>query len=147
MLVTHRRLRLGRSLSAGLALVLAFASVAQAATGRVRISIAKAGFIVGVGGGTGTLDFKGRRYKLRVDGVTAGTIGIARADLIGTAYNLRQPEDIAGTYSVGSAGISVIGGGKAARLSNENGVVLELKGRQIGVEASLDLGGVSVRLE
>ncbi len=138
---------LGRFAAALLALAVAGTSVAEAATGRVRFNIAKAGFIIGVGGGSGNLQFKGRNYRLRVDGITAGTIGVARADLVGKAYNLRRPEDITGSYSVGSAGLSVIGGGKVARLQNEKGVVLELQGRQLGFEASLDLGGVNVRLD
>ena len=136
-----------RLAAVAVALAVLGTSVADAATGRVRFNITKAGFIVGVGGGSGTLQFRGRTYRLRVDGITAGTIGVARAELVGNAYNLRRPQDISGAYSVGSAGISVIGGGKVARLQNEKGVVLELQGRQAGFEASLDIGGVNVRLE
>jgi hypothetical protein len=65
----------------------------------VRMRITKAGFIVGVGGGTGVLHFKGHTYRLRIDGISAGTIGVASADLAGTASNLRTAADIAGTYT------------------------------------------------
>ena len=43
-------------------------SLAYAATGAVRFHIVKAGFIVGIGGGSGTLNFKGRNYRLSIGG-------------------------------------------------------------------------------
>jgi hypothetical protein len=113
----------------------------------VRITVTKAGFIVGVGGGTGTLTFKGKRYPLRVGGISAGTIGVARTDLVGTASNLRTAEDIAGAYSGVSAGLAIAGGRKVARLQNSNGVVLELRGRQVGFDVSLDLGGLTISIQ
>ena len=120
---------------------------AFAETGTVRIRIAKAGFIIGVGGGSGVLHFKGKSYRLRVGGVSAGTIGVAQADLVGTAENLRTAADIAGSYSAVSAGLAVAGGGKTAQLKNSKGVVLKLRGQQVGFELSLNLSGVSIALE
>ena len=132
----------------GAAVILASAAwPSYAETGTVRVRIAKAGFIVGVGGGSGILDFKGRNYRLRIDGISAGTIGIAPADLVGTASNLRTASDIAGTYSAVSAGVAIAAGGKTARLQNQKGVVLELHGTQVGFELSLNLSGVTVSLQ
>jgi hypothetical protein len=122
-------------------------SQSRADTGSVRLKITKVGFIVGVGGGSGTLNFQGKSYRLRIGGVSAGTIGVAGVDLVGTASNLRTPADIAGTYSAVSAGIAVAGGGKVATLQNSNGVVLQLQGKQVGFEASLSLGGMTVSLQ
>jgi hypothetical protein len=116
-------------------------------TGSVRLKITKVGFIVGVGGGSGTLNFKGKSYRLSIGGVSAGTIGAAGADLVGTASNLRTAADIAGTYSAVSAGVAVAGGAKAATLQNSNGVVLQLQGRQVGFEASLSLSGLTISLQ
>jgi hypothetical protein len=122
-------------------------SRSYADTGSVRIKITKVGFIVGVGGGSGTLNFKGKSYRLSIGGVSAGTIGAAGADLVGTASNLRTAADIAGTYSAVSAGVAVAGGAKAATLQNANGVVLQLQGKQVGFEASLSLGGMTISLQ
>ena len=116
-------------------------------TGSVRLKITKVGFIVGVGGGSGTLHFKGKNYRLSIGGVSAGTIGMAGADLVGTASNLRTAADIAGTYSAVSAGVAIAGGAKAATLQNSNGVVLQLQGRQVGFEASLSLSGMTISLQ
>lgn len=90
-------------------------SQSNADTGSVRLKVTKIGFIVGVGGGSGTLTFKGRQYRLSLSGVSAGTIGVAGADLVGTATNLRVAQDIAGTYSAASAGLAVAGGAKVKR--------------------------------
>jgi hypothetical protein len=116
-------------------------------TGTVRLRITKAGFIVGVGGGTGVLNFKGHTYRLRIDGISAGTIGVASADLTGTASNLRTAADIAGTYTAISGSIAVAGGGKSARLQNARGVVLDLQGPQVGFELSLSLSGATITLQ
>ena len=118
-----------------------------AETGSVRLKITKVGFIVGVGGGSGTLTFQGKRYRLNIGGVSAGTIGVAGMDLVGTASNLRTAADIAGTYSALSAGIAVAGGAKVATLQNANGVVLQLQGRQVGFSASLSVSGLTISLQ
>jgi len=122
-------------------------SRSYAENGSVRLKITKVGFIVGVGGGSGTLTFKGRHYRLSIGGVSAGTIGVAGADLVGTASNLRTAADIVGSYSAASAGIAVAGGGKVATLQNSNGVVLQLHGRQVGFEASLSLSGLTISMQ
>jgi hypothetical protein len=122
-------------------------SQSYAETGSVRLKITKVGFIVGVGGGSGTLTFKGKHYRLSIGGVSAGTIGVAGMDLVGTASNLRTAADIVGTYSALSAGIAVAGGGKVATLQNSNGVVLQLQGRQVGFSASLSVSGLTISLQ
>jgi len=122
-------------------------SQSYADNGSVRLRVTKVGFIVGVGGGSGVLTFKGKHYRLSVGGVSAGTIGAAGADLVGTASNLRTAADIVGTYSAVSGGVAIAGGAKAATLKNSNGVVLQLHGRQVGFEASLSLGGLTISMQ
>jgi hypothetical protein len=118
-----------------------------AETGRVRLKVTSVGFIVGVGGGSGTLTFRGKTYRLRLSGVSAGTIGASGMDLVGTAANLRTAADIAGTYSAASAGLAVAGGARVVTLQNANGVVLTLEGRQVGFQASLSVSGVTISLQ
>ena len=123
------------------------ASPSSAETGRVRLKVTSVGFIVGVGGGSGTLTFRGKTYPLRLSGVSAGSLGVAGMDLIGTAANLRTAADIAGTYSAASAGLAVAGGARAVTLQNANGVVLTLEGRQVGFQANLSVSGVTISLQ
>jgi hypothetical protein len=138
-----------RYITVALALACAPVLVAPvvAATGTVSIQIAKVGLIVGVGGGKGTLVFQGRRYPLSVGGLSFGaTIGMSKADLVGTASNLRRASDIAGTYTAIGAGVAAGGGASSIRLQNAKGVVLDLRGRNIGLELNASVSGVEISL-
>jgi len=146
MLTLHRTLRSGLI---ALAVTLSPGVVASgwAATGTVYVEIAKAGFIVGVGGGRGTLVFQGRRYPLSVGGLSIGaTIGASKADLVGRAYNLRRASDIAGTYTAVGVGAAAGGGASSIRLQNARGVVLDLRGRNIGLELNANVSGIEIGL-
>jgi hypothetical protein len=146
MLRLVRTIRLGAVIFA-MAMLAGLSTPSSAETGQIRISAGKAGFIVGVGGGSGTLTFKGKTYRLSVGGISVGTIGIAQVNLSGTARNLRTAADIAGTYSAVGAGIAVVGGTKVAQLQNGNGVVITLRGVQVGVDLSLNLSGMTISLQ
>lgn len=119
----------------------------QADNGTVRFRVGSAGFIVGVGGGSGTLTFQGKTYPLRIGGVSVGMIGVSSADLVGRARNLRRASDIAGTYTAVGAGLAIAGGASTARLQNANGVVLEVRGTKVGFSASLDLSGLQISMQ
>jgi hypothetical protein len=129
-----------------LSVMLAIATPSQAQTGTVRLNVVKAGFIVGAGGGSGTLHYQGHNYRLSVGGLSLGTLGVASADLVGTASNLHRVSDIAGTYGAAGAGFTFVGGGQVATLQNEKGVVLTLRGAQVGFQASLGVGGMTISL-
>jgi hypothetical protein len=118
--------------------------VAHAQAGAVHLKIVKAGFIIGFGGGSGTLVYHGRVYHLEVGGVGIGSLGIAGAELRGVAQNLHNPYDIAGTYGAAGAGGTFVGGASAVRLQNDKGVVLELHGAQMGFHVNLSLGGMTI---
>jgi hypothetical protein len=129
-----------------MSITLVGATQSQAQTGTVRLHIVKAGFIVGAGGGSGVLHYHGRTYRLTVGGIGLGSLGVAAADLVGTASNLHRPQDIAGTYGAAGAGVTFIGGGQVATLQNEKGVVLQLQGGQVGFQVSLGLAGMTIGL-
>jgi hypothetical protein len=121
---------------------------ARAQDARIEMDIFKAGFIVGVSGGSGLLTFQGKGYPLSIGGVSLGaTIGASRAELIGEVYNLGKPSDIEGTYVAVQAGVAAAGGAKVFELSNSKGVNLQLRGAQIGFELSLDLSGMQIKLK
>ena len=118
------------------------------ASADIRLEIVSGGFILGGSGGSGTLTYKGKAYPLSIGGVSLGvTIGLARAQLRGQVYNLRNVADIEGTYSATDAGYAFIQGRKTVRLRNSRGVILELRGLQIGVEATLDVSGIQISLK
>jgi lipid-binding SYLF domain-containing protein len=122
-------------------------SPAEAASGRIELRLVRAGFILGFGSGSGSLYFGGKRYRLNLGGVSLGaTIGVASVDFVGRARNLRRPSDIEGTYKAVGAGVAAAGGGSVARLRNSRGVELEVRGKQIGFMASVDLSGLRIRI-
>ena len=92
--------------------------------------------------------FRGVRYPLSLGGVSFGaTIGVSEAQLVGTAYHLNDPHDIEGAYSAASAGVAVAGGGGVVVLSNARGVILRLRGRQVGFKLSLAISGLTISLK
>lgn len=133
------------ALVAGLLLTLAPAS---AGTGRITLHVGEAGFIIGVSGGQGQLDFGGRVYPLSVGGISIGlTIGASAQNLAGEVHNINTPADIQGTYTQVSASAAFGPGGKVIQMQNGKGVVLNLTGFEAGFEASLDLGGLNISLK
>ena len=114
----------------------------------IRIEFVSGGFIVGASGGSGTLTCQGKRYPLTIGGVSLGAIiGISKAELYGQAFGVNSPGDVAGTYGAAEAGYAVVSGRRAAKLKNTKGVVLQLRGRQVGLEFSLDLSGLQIGLK
>ena len=128
-------------------ITLATTTPSQAQTCSIRLHIVKAGFIVGAGGGTGTLVCHGRSFRLSVGGIGIGSLGVAAADLAGTASNVRNPANVAGTYGAAGAGVTFVGGGQVATLQNQNGVVLRLSGGQVGFQVSLGLAGMTLAMQ
>jgi hypothetical protein len=113
-------------------------------TGSVRLHIAKAGLVVGVGSGSGVLTYRGKRYRLALYGIDIGSLGVAEVDLVGTASNLTSPAAIAGTYGGVGAGVTFVHGVQVATLQNGNGVILDLRGVQAGFQVSIGVGGMTV---
>jgi len=141
-----RVVRLAAAIAAAFCIMAATAAPSQAQSGTVQLHIVKAGFIVGVGGGSGTLHFQGHSYPLRIGGIGIGSLGVAAVDLRGTASNLHRASDIAGTYGAAGAGATFVGGGQVATLQNEHGVVLRVSGPQVGFQVTLGLGGMTIAM-
>ena len=134
--------------TAMLSALAAFAPAAFAANGTIQIEIFKAGFIVGGSGGKGTLSLASKSYPLDIGGISLGaTIGVTKAELVGEVMNIKQASDIEGVYSAGQAGYAVAGGSKVAELKNSKGVVLKVKGKQVGLAFELDLAGMEIKLK
>ena len=58
-----RASKIGAALIAGAVVLGSAPTPSYAETGSVRFSVGSAGFIVGIGGGSGVLSFKGRSYR------------------------------------------------------------------------------------
>lgn len=124
---------------------LAFASAAYADSGRISFNIIKAGFVIGGSGGSGTLYFHGRRYRLGIGGISYGfTFGASETRFHGSVSNIRSPYDVSGVYAAGNVGAAVGRGAQAIVLTNQHGAVLTLTGSSIGAIVSADLNGLAI---
>ena len=112
---------------------------ANADSGNITLTIFKAGWIIGGSGGSGTLTFRGRSYGLGVGG--------SKTVLRGRVRNIQRASDVAGVYAAAGAGIAVGSGVRAIVLTNQNGAVLELSGRQVGLMANADLSGLAITMK
>jgi hypothetical protein len=131
-----------------IAALLGAASLANADDGSIRISIFKAGFVIGGSAGSGELMFQGRVYPLAIGGLSYGfTFGASETHFHGTVSNIRRPSDVAGVYAQAGAGAAAIKGAQAVVLTNQNGAVLTLVGEQNGLIVSLDLSGLALSLK
>ena len=128
--------------------VLAAATVsAYADSGTIYFKVVKAGFIIGGSGGTGTLTFHGHSYPLSIGGLSAGLVfGAAETTFSGTVSHIHAAGDVAGVYAAAGAGAAAGSGKGMIVLTNPQGAVLELSGRQRGLMVNLDLSGMAISL-
>jgi hypothetical protein len=111
--------------------------------GTVEMSQVQAAFIGSGGGGSGTLNYRGRSYPFAVGGLGIGGIGASTINAQGEVYGLKQVSDFPGAYAQGRYG-AVIGNASAGDLwlQNDKGVVMHLKAKRTGL--MLSLGGDAV---
>jgi hypothetical protein len=134
--------------ASALAIAVGAATPSHAITGTVRVTVAKAGFIVGAGGGKGVLTFRHRNYPFTVQGLSVGlTAGASINKLVGRADYINELSDFAGTYSAVGAGGALAGGVGGVQLRNEKGVTLTLQGLKGGVEVSANITKVVIILD
>ena len=137
-----------RSGLVALASLVAMTTASLADSGRVTLTIYKAGWVIGGSGGGGTLYFQGRAYGLTTGGIDYGLVfGGSRTELHGRVRNIYRPSDVAGVYAAAGAGLAVGTGARAIVLKNQKGALLELTGRQVGLLANIDLSGLAITLK
>jgi hypothetical protein len=144
-------MRISSTIRATLIALVALAGLSSASiadSGTVRLTIYKAGWIIGGSGGSGTLYFRGRTYRLSTGGLDYGLVfGGSKTVLRGRVSNIRRPSDVAGVYGAAGVGLAVGTGARAIVLTNQKGAVLELSGSQVGLLANADLSGLAITLE
>src|SRR5262249_36673689 len=96
----HRRMVMFRAMkqvkfiaaiAAVMSIMLIGATQSQAQTCSIRLHIVKAGFIIGAGGGSGTLVCHGRAHRLSVGGIGIRSPCVAAPGLARTPPHLRYP--------------------------------------------------------
>lgn len=130
------------------ALVLQATSSFAQAPGYVRVKFVKVGMMMGAGGGSGVLIYRGRNYLFRVSGLSLGiAAGASVSRLEGWASDINQVSDFAGTYSAVGAGGALVGGVGGVHLRNEKGVTIALQGPKAGMEFAANLSRIKISLK
>ncbi|MFZ4538015.1 EipA family protein [Propionivibrio sp.] len=102
---------------------------------------------IGFTWGSGEVKFKGKTYKFKISGLSAGEIGGTSVKAIGKVYNLKQIEDIEGTYLSGAAGGTLVGGGTRVTMKNDKEVQIKIETTAKGLSLKLAAEGVTITLK
>jgi hypothetical protein len=102
---------------------------------------------VGYVWGNGDLTYKGQKHQFKLSGVSIVDVGAARIAASGVVYHLKNLSDFDGDYSAVTAGITVAGGGSAALLKNQHGVVIKLLATTEGLRFNLSANGITIKLK
>jgi hypothetical protein len=101
---------------------------------------------IGFTWGRGNLSYGGESHSFKISGVSIVDVGAANISASGRVYNLHNLADFNGNYVAMTAGMTVAGGGSAAYLKNEHGVVIKLHSTDVGLRFALSADGVKVKL-
>ena len=66
---------------------------------------------------------------------------------VGDVFNLKNAADVAGTYVGLTGGFAIAGGPKGILARNQNGVVLDIRATQEGVNFSLGADGFTITMQ
>jgi hypothetical protein len=125
----------------------AAAPAAHADSGSIQFKVIKGGWVIGGSAGSGTLYFQGRAYPISIGGISYGIVfGGSETWFRGTVSNIYRPTDVEGVYGAAGAGGAVGRGAQAIVLTNQKGAVLNLTGRQVGLQINADLSGLAISL-
>lgn len=113
----------------------------------LKLSQGQVGVGIGFSWGSGTLTYKGKKYPVKVEGLSVGDVGIAKAEATGQVYGLKKIEDFEGNYTAVTAEGTLGGGAGAVSMKNQNGVVINLLATTRGINVKLAASGVKLTLK
>jgi hypothetical protein len=116
-------------------------------SGTVEIATTSVAAGVGVVWGDGTLHYQDANYVFSLQGLSVVDVGVSSITTTGEVFDLKNPEDLAGNYVAGAAGIALAGGADDIVMQNDHGVVLRLHGMEKGLRFQLGAQGVSIKLK
>jgi hypothetical protein len=126
-------------------------TAAAAATDEVDATVDLTGGSVAAGigyvWGNGELTYKGQKHSFKLSGVSIVDVGAAHISASGVVYHLKNLSDFDGTYTAVTAGITVAGGGSAALLRNQHGVVIKLLSTTEGLRFNLSANGIDIKVK
>jgi hypothetical protein len=113
----------------------------------LELSQGQVGLGIGFSWGSGTLTYQGKKYPVKVEGISVIDIGITKAEAAGKVYNLKKLLDFNGNYTAATVEGTLGGGAGATTMKNQNGVVINLVTTTQGINLKLAPGGVNLKLK
>jgi len=104
-------------------------------------------FIASVQAGEGKLTFQGKEHEFNISGVGFGGFGVQTLVATGQVYNLKNIEDLAGSYAQARAGITVGLGFGGLALENDKGVVIKLNAKSKGLALAIGVDGATIAMK
>jgi len=121
-------------------------SSAQSPDAIIELSGGSVAIGIGYSWGSGTLIFQGKRYPLKVSGLSVASVGITDYTAAGSVEGLKSADQIQGVYTAVSAGGTLGGGGNISAMKNQNGVVIHLTSTTQGLSLTLAAEGMKITL-
>ena len=125
----------------------ALAQAPKKADGTVKLTEGSVAAGIGWTWGRGTLNYKGKAHKFKVEGLSVGEVGVTKAEAAGNVFGLKAVEDFSGLYRAVGAGATAVKGKDVTTLENDKGVVLELKSATKGASLKFAVEGLKLTLE
>ena len=101
---------------------------------------------IGFSWGSGTLTYQGRTYPIDVKAISFGDVGISKVEATGKVYNLKNLDNFNGKYTAAEVGMTLGVGGAVSVMKNQNGVSVELVSTTQGMEFTLGISGVAMKI-
>jgi len=144
--------RIGFALAAALAFAGIVGTTAAAAADKkpdAMIKLSEGSVAAGIGWswGHGTLNYQGKSYRFKIEGLTVGEVGMTKAEATGNVYDLKSLEDFDGVYGAAGAGIAVQEGKGATALINPKKVQIVLTSQSKGASLKVAAEGLKIKLE
>jgi hypothetical protein len=96
---------------------------------------------------SGILTYKGKEYRVSVNGLSLGKVGITKVTASGEVYNLKRLQDFSGNYTSANADITLAGGHSGVTMRNQNGVQVVIHATSKGVDLTIGASGVDMKLK
>ena len=113
----------------------------------IELTQGQVGLGIGYSWGEGVLKYNGKKYPVKVTGLSVIDVGITKASARGQVFGLKNLEDFDGIYTSATAEGTVGGGAGATAMKNQNGVVIHLITTTKGVNVKLAPSGVELKLK
>ena len=127
-------------------LLTAGVALADQPSGTISIELRSASALMGASWGQSVLTFQGKTYLYQVRGLKVLSVGYRELSLNGDVYNLKNVNDLAGTFQKADpAGLTFIVGQKGLVIRNDRGVTINIKGQQAGLNLDLVQEGLTIQ--